>query len=291
MLVEIIIGKETGDEALAAALDYVRAIRKTPIVVNDSRGFYANRCVLGNYIREGHLMLLEGMPAAMIENVGAHGRHAGRPAALNDEIALDLGLKIVQGDRSRSRRRRDRSAAEEAAGGDGREARPARPQERQGLLRLSGRRAEAAVARPRRTAAEEARRRQIDASTSRSSSSACSSCRRSRPRAPSRRRCVTDVREADVGSILGFGFAPFTGGTLSYIDMMGTKKFVALCQQARGEIRRRASRRRQAAGRHGRARARASTAASRRRSRRRRLVKSTGATMPPIPSCCWREFR
>ncbi len=46
MLVEIILGKKTGDVALATALDYVRAIRKTPIVVNDSRGFYANRCVL-----------------------------------------------------------------------------------------------------------------------------------------------------------------------------------------------------------------------------------------------------
>ena len=46
MLVEIIVGKKTGDEALATALDYVRAIRKTPIVVNDSRGFFANRCVL-----------------------------------------------------------------------------------------------------------------------------------------------------------------------------------------------------------------------------------------------------
>ena len=42
---------------------------------------------------------------------------------------------------------------------------------------------------------------------------------------------LTDVREADVGSILGFGFAPFSGGTLSYIDMMGTKRFVALCRE------------------------------------------------------------
>src|SRR6185437_13832023 len=42
---------------------------------------------------------------------------------------------------------------------------------------------------------------------------------------------LTDVREADVGSILGFGYAPFSGGTLSYIDMMGTKKFVELCQR------------------------------------------------------------
>ena len=75
MLVEVIMGKETGDEALARALDYVRAIRKTPIVVNDSRGFYTSR-VVGTYIREGHLMLTEGVPAAMIENVG---RMAGMP--------------------------------------------------------------------------------------------------------------------------------------------------------------------------------------------------------------------
>ena len=63
MLVEIILGKKTGDAALAVALDYVRAIRKTPIVVNDSRGFYTSR-VVGTYIREGQLMLTEGVPAA-----------------------------------------------------------------------------------------------------------------------------------------------------------------------------------------------------------------------------------
>src|SRR5215472_110267 len=54
MLVEIILGRDTGDAALAAVLDYVRAIRKTPIVVNDSRGFYTSR-VVGTYLREGHL--------------------------------------------------------------------------------------------------------------------------------------------------------------------------------------------------------------------------------------------
>ena len=75
MLVEIIMGKETGDAALAMALDFVRAIRKTPIVVNDSRGFYASR-VVGTYIREGHLMLTEGVPPALIENVA---RMAGMP--------------------------------------------------------------------------------------------------------------------------------------------------------------------------------------------------------------------
>ena len=75
MLVEIILGKDTRDAALATAMDYVRAIKKTPIVVNDSRGFYTSR-VVGTYLREGHLMVSEGVPPAMIENVA---RAAGMP--------------------------------------------------------------------------------------------------------------------------------------------------------------------------------------------------------------------
>src|SRR6185312_7668989 len=95
MLVEIIVGKNTGDLALATALDYVRVVRKTPIVVNDTRGFYANRCVLA-YIQEGHLMLLEGIPPAMIENTARMAGMPVGPLSLNDETALDLGLRIVR---------------------------------------------------------------------------------------------------------------------------------------------------------------------------------------------------
>ena len=98
MLVEIIVGKETGDEALAAALDYVRAIKKTPIVVNDSRGFFANRCVTA-YLREGHLMLAEGVPPAMIDNVARMAGMPVGPLALNDEVGLDLGWRVVQATR------------------------------------------------------------------------------------------------------------------------------------------------------------------------------------------------
>ena len=89
MLVEVILGEKTGDTALAAALDFVRAIKKTPIVVNDSRGFYANRCVLA-YIQEGHLMLTEGVPPAMIENVARKAGMPVGPLSLNDEVGLDL---------------------------------------------------------------------------------------------------------------------------------------------------------------------------------------------------------
>src|SRR5471032_3403033 len=95
MLVELILGKATGDKALAAALDFVRAVKKTPIVVNDTRGFYANRCVLA-YIQEAHLMLLEGIPAAMIENVGRMAGMPVGPLSLNDEVAVDLAWKILK---------------------------------------------------------------------------------------------------------------------------------------------------------------------------------------------------
>ena len=92
MLVEIIVGKNTGDVALATALDYVRVIGKTPIVVNDSRGFFANRCVL-RFIAEGNEMLLEGVPPAMIENTAKMAGMPVGPLSLSDEVALDLGSR------------------------------------------------------------------------------------------------------------------------------------------------------------------------------------------------------
>src|ERR1700749_3439956 len=76
-------------------MDFVRAIKKTPILVNDSRGFFANRCVL-NYIAEGHQMLIEGVPPALIENAGKMAGMPVGPLSLNDEVALDLGLKILK---------------------------------------------------------------------------------------------------------------------------------------------------------------------------------------------------
>ena len=66
-LVEIIRGKETNNTAVAKALDFVRQIKKTPIVVNDARFFYANRCIIP-YINEGIRMVAEGIPPAMINN-------------------------------------------------------------------------------------------------------------------------------------------------------------------------------------------------------------------------------
>jgi 3-hydroxyacyl-CoA dehydrogenase / enoyl-CoA hydratase / 3-hydroxybutyryl-CoA epimerase len=230
MLTEIILGKATGDKALATALDFVRAIRKTPIVVNDSRGFYANRCVL-NYIQEGHLMLLEGIPAAMIENTARMAGMPVGPLSLNDETALDLGLKIVR-------------AAEADLGQSA--VNPAQKKLLEEMVEKLGRLGrkngkgfyDYPQGQPKRLwpglaelLPKTLTREEIDALDVEELKQRFLVVQAVEAARTFEEKVVTDVREADVGSVLGFGFAPWSGGTLSYIDMMGTKAFVDLCRK------------------------------------------------------------
>jgi 3-hydroxyacyl-CoA dehydrogenase/enoyl-CoA hydratase/3-hydroxybutyryl-CoA epimerase len=230
MLTEVILGKETGDAALAAALDFIRVIKKTPIVVNDSRGFYANRCVL-NYIMEGHLMLLEGIPPAMIENTARMAGMPVGPLSLNDETALDLGLKIVRATEAdlgpAAVNPGMKKLLEDMVEKQGRFGRkngkgfydyPANAPKKlwPGLADLL----------PKKLTREQVEALDVTELKQRFLVTQAVEAART-----FEEHVVTDVREADVGSILGFGFAPFTGGTLSYIDMMGTKKFVELCRK------------------------------------------------------------
>ncbi|MDX3132108.1 3-hydroxyacyl-CoA dehydrogenase NAD-binding domain-containing protein, partial [Streptomyces europaeiscabiei] len=105
-LVEIIKGEQTGDEALARAFDLVRQIKKTPIVVNDSRGFFTSR-VIGHFINEGVAMVGEGIEPASIEQAAAQAGYPAKVLSLMDELTLTLPRKI----RAESRR-----AVEEAGG-------------------------------------------------------------------------------------------------------------------------------------------------------------------------------
>ena len=247
----------------------MRAIRKTPIVVNDSRGFYTSR-VVTTYIGEGHLMLTEGVPAAMIENAARMAGMPVGPLALNDEVAVDLSLRIM--DATRADLGVDAVPAaqyrliEEMVA----DSRPVRPQERQGLLRLSRHacRKEAAVGRARRAPPPRADPDAIDVGRLKERFLAIMALETARC---FEEKVLTDVREADVGSILGFGFAPFTGGTLSYIDFMGATNFVDRLQPA-GANPRPAIQAESAAARHGAGPARRSTAVSRRRRVRPRVT-------------------
>jgi 3-hydroxyacyl-CoA dehydrogenase/enoyl-CoA hydratase/3-hydroxybutyryl-CoA epimerase len=104
LLVEIIKGAETGDRAVAKALDYVRQIRKTPIVVNDARFFYANRCILP-YVNEGVRLLKEGVAPALIENAAKLvGMPLGSPATDRRDLARS-GREDRQGHQGRHGRR------------------------------------------------------------------------------------------------------------------------------------------------------------------------------------------
>ena len=94
-LVEIIVGHATTDATLARSMDYVRAIGKTPIVVNDSRGFYTSR-VFGTYISEGMALLEEGVPPALIDRAGLMAGMPVGPLAIADEVSIELVHKIAQ---------------------------------------------------------------------------------------------------------------------------------------------------------------------------------------------------
>ena len=93
-LVEIIRGKQTDDETVARAFDYVQALGKIPIVVNDSRGFYTSR-TFGTFVMEGAAMLGEGIPAAVIENAGIQCGMPVGPLAVMDETALSLSVHVL----------------------------------------------------------------------------------------------------------------------------------------------------------------------------------------------------
>ena len=229
MLVEVIVGKNTGNLALATALDYVRVIGKTPIVVNDSRGFYANRCVL-RYISEGNEMLLEGVPPAMIENTARMAGMPVGPLSLSDEVALDLGLKIMKAteadlgpaaiDQAQKKLMVEMVEKQGRFGrknGKGFYDYPEKGKGQKslwpGLSALQPKQID-----PDTLNVEELKQRFLVVQAVEAARTV-------------EDHVITDMREADVGSILGFGFAPFTGGTLSYIDFMGTKTFVELCRK------------------------------------------------------------
>src|SRR6516225_6301523 len=211
-LVEIIRGERTGEEALAWSMDFVRQIGKTPIVVNDSRGFYTSR-VFGTYTREAVLMLAEGVRPALIENGGKSAGMPMAPLALSDEVAISLIHQVaVQTAKDLGDKYRPTAADRLIAEMVERQNRPGRRAGKgfydypaDGRKRLWPGLSSLVPAADTQPSLDEVKTRYLAIQGLEAA------------------RCfeenvVTDPADADVGAILGWGFAPWTGGPLSYID-------------------------------------------------------------------------
>ncbi|PCI60183.1 MAG: 3-hydroxyacyl-CoA dehydrogenase [Kordiimonadales bacterium] len=221
-LVEIIMGEKTDDATLALALDYVSQIKKTPIVVNDSRGFYTSRC-FGTYVAEGYAMVQEGVKPALIENAGKMAGMPVGPLAVGDEVALDLSYKVGMATRKALGDKYVSSPADgfiekmvvelERFGrknGKGNYTYPTDGSKKHLWPGLSD---HFPVAAEQPTVDEVKSRFMVR-------------------QAVEAARCfeegvLIDASSGDIGAIFGWGFAPFTGGPFSFIDTMGVAEFVA----------------------------------------------------------------
>jgi len=223
MLVEIIRGKETGDVAVAKALDYVRQIRKTPIVVNDARFFYANRCIIP-YINEGIRMLAEGVEPSLVENAAKLVGMPLGPLQLVDETSIDLGVKIAKATKAAMGDAYPDGAVDAVLfwmADQGRLGKKSNAGfyaydtagKREGLWDGLAAKYPVAEAQPDLTTVQhrllmaqvlEAVRALEDG-------------------------VLTDIREGDVGAILGWGFAPWSGGPFGWLDIIGAAQAVEIC--------------------------------------------------------------
>lgn len=225
MLVEIIKGQQTGDVAVAKALDFVRQIRKTPIVVNDERFFYANRCIIP-YINEGIRMVREGVAPALIENAAKLVGMPLGPLQLTDETSIDLGVKIAKATKAAmgadypneevdevlfwmfdegrlGRKSNSGFYAYDDKGKrkglwDGLAAKYPIADEQPDLIEVQHRLLFAQVLEAVRALEEDV---------------------------------LEDIREGDVGAILGWGFAPWSGGPFSWLDIIGSPYAAERCDE------------------------------------------------------------
>lgn len=225
-LVELIKGSETNERALAVGFDYSRLISKTPIIVNDARGFFANRCVL-NYLLEGHLMLAEGYPPAFIENVARMAGMPVGPLALSDEVALDLIHRIITTTRS--------ALGEQSINPTQAEIISTLVERHQRFGRKNGKGFyDYTPGSPKRLwnglkefnkTSQSIEPLKIEEAKFRLLATQALEAARTMDE-----KIILDAREADIGAILGFGFAPYTGGPLSMIDGMGVTIFNQKCE-------------------------------------------------------------
>ena len=225
-LVEIIVGKETGDEALARGFDFVLQIGKTPIVVNDSRGFYTSR-VFATYVMEGIAMLAEGVHPRSIEAAGLQAGMPMPPLALQDEVSLSLALDVA-----------DQTKKDLAAQGRAYAEHPGMRAVRQmceigrvgkkagqGFYDWTddGKQLWPGLGRLFPAASQQPAQKDLMDRLMFAQANEAARCLEE--------GVVRSVADANVGSIFGWGFAPFQGGALQFVNAMGAPAFVARARE------------------------------------------------------------
>ena len=224
-LVEIIKGKETGPRAVAKALDYVRQIRKTPIVVNDERFFYANRCIIP-YINEGVMMAGEGVARPLLDHAAQLLGFPVGPIQLVDETSLDLGAKIAKATMAAMGDAYPKSIADDVTFGMvdvGRFGRKAKAGffdydetgKRLGYWKGFNDKFPLLDDQPDLT---EVQHRLIFAQVLEAVRALEAGV-------------LEDIREGDVGAILGWGFMPWSGGPFSWLDIVGAPWAAERCDE------------------------------------------------------------
>ena len=234
-LVEIIVGAQTSDATLARGFDFVQQIGKTPIVVNDSRGFYTSR-VFATYLMEGIAMLQEGVHPRSIEVAGQQAGMPMPPLALQDEVSLSLSLHVAEQTR-KDLEAEGRPVTEHPAlsvirdlcalgrvgkkAGQGFYDWPAREAAAQGPTQEK--RLWPGLAERYPVAAQQPEQREL-------------MDRLMFIQANEAARCLEEgvlrsVADGNIGSIMGWGFAPFEGGALQFINARGVGAFVERCRE------------------------------------------------------------
>lgn len=227
-LVEIIVGKDTSDETLARAFDFVKTIKKTPIVVNDSRGFYTSR-VFATYVLEGIALLEEGNNARAIEAAGLQAGMPVGPLALTDEVSLKLIDHI-------------RKQTIEDFKAEGKEVPAHHAYKAIDKMVYELNRTGKAAGAGFYEYPKDGGKKHLWSGLKQNFTE--------KEQLPGKEmiermmfiQCIETVRcleegvlrnvpDANIGCIFGWGFAPFKGGTLQYINDYGVAKFVARAQQ------------------------------------------------------------
>lgn len=223
-LVEIIVGEKTSDDTLARAFDYVQQIGKIPIVVNDSRGFFTSR-VFGTFVNEGIAMLGEGIHPSSIENAGVLAGMPVGPLAISDEVSMTLMQHI-----------RDQSKKDSEAAGQTWNAHPAEAIIDQ-MVGSHDRKGKAAGTgfyeypqSGKKHLWPELDTLFVDREKARNTDLQELKDRILFIQAIETVRCLEEgvlrtVEDANIGSIFGIGFAPWTGGAIQFINQYGVRAF------------------------------------------------------------------